>query len=156
MRLAAVFLLISSSLSAANRDFDRVVSTIESHYGVKRTKIPMMGVVNLVAKFSRPAGASEVHIATFENLPHGYGEGNDFDRLFHSLSTRDLQPMVQVHSRGNGASTYIAGGEAGKSARLLIVTLGRNEATVVEAKVSLELLQKIIENPEHAGKGFGW
>jgi hypothetical protein len=157
MRFVAMLLLASCGLAAADRDFDRVVAEIESRYGVKRTHIPMMGVANLVAKFAKPAGTSGFKIAIFENLDSSrrYGDGAGLDRFFDGLSGGELHPMIRVHSRQSGESTYIATGEAGKSTRVLIVTVGRNEATVVEVKVDPEVLQKMLASPEHADKMFG-
>jgi len=65
-----------------------------------------------------------------------------------------LQQLVRVHSRRNGESTYIFMGDAGKSTKLLIATFERNEATVVEVKVNVDTLLRMINQPEHAGKSF--
>ena len=63
-----------------------------------------------------------------------------------------LHSLVRVHSRANNESTYIFAGEAGRSTRMLIATFQRNEATVIEVKVSMETLLKMVESPERASK----
>jgi hypothetical protein len=148
-RLLAVLLLASSAAVGADREFDRMVKAIESHYGVKRMHIPLMGVANLFVKVARPAGASGFKLAIFENLDSapGYRDFADLDRFFDELSANGLRPLVRVQSRPNG--------EIGKSTRMLIATFQRNEATVIEAAVNTDLLLKTIAAPELASKTFG-
>lgn len=156
-RLLAVLLLASCSLFSADRDFDRVVAAVETHYGVKRMHIPLMGVANLFVKVARPAGASSFKLAIFENLNTAdrYGDSGDLERLFDDLSRRGLHPVVRVHSQRSGESTFICTGEVGKSTKLLIATFERNQATVIECQVNIDLLMKTIAAPELAGKTFG-
>jgi len=155
-RLPAVLLLASCSLFGADREFDRVVNAVESHYGVKRMHIPLMGVANLFVKVARPAGASSFKMAIFENLNSAdrYGDMADIERLFDELSASGLHPVVRTHSR-TGESTFIGTGEIGKSTRMLIATFERNQATVIECQVNIDLLMKTIASPESASKTFG-
>lgn len=156
-RLVAVLLLASCALFGADREFERIVTAVESHYGVKRTHIPLMGVANLFVKVACPAGAGSFRLAIFENLNSapGYGATADLDRFFDELSAGGLRPLLRVHSRRNGESTYICTGEAGKSTKMLIATFARNEATVIEVKVNIDTLMKTIAAPELASKTFG-
>jgi hypothetical protein len=119
--------------------------------------IPLMGVANLFVKVARPAGASSVKVAIFEDLQSapGYGDAADLDQLFDGLSASGLRPMVRVHSRHNAEATYICTEEVGKSVRMLVVTFSPNEATVVAATVDMETFVKTITSPELAGKTFG-
>ena len=156
-RLPAVLLLASWAGFGADREFDRIVTAVESRYGVKRTHIPLMGVANLFVKVARPAGASGFKLAIFENLnsARGYGDTADFDQLFDELSVGGLRPLVRVHSGRTGESTYICTGEIGKSTKMTIATFERNEATVIEVQVNIDLLMKTIAAPELVGKTFG-
>ena len=152
VRLLAL-LLTAASAAYPGSEFDRIVQAIESHYGTTRTHIPLMGMANLFVKVARPAGASGFKLAVFENLgsSKSYGEHDELDQFMRHLSGSGLHSLVRVHSRANGESTYIFAGEAGRSTRMLIATFQRNEATVVEVKVSMDTLLKMIESPEHAG-----
>ncbi len=156
-RLAALLLVTSFALCGADRDFERIVKAVESHYGVKRTHIPMMGAANLFLKVAHPAGAKSVQFALFEDLSsaRGYGDTGDLDKLFDELAAGGLRPVVRVHSRNNGESTYICTGEVGKSTKMLIATFEPREATVVEVEVNIETLMKTIGSPELAGRTFG-
>jgi hypothetical protein len=154
VRLLALLLTAASATYAAGSEFDRIVQAIESHYGTTRTRIPLMGVANLFVKVARPAGTSGFKLAVFENLGSSpsYGQHAELDQFMRHLSGSSLHSLVRVHSHANGESTYIFAGEAARSTRMLIATFQRNEATVVEVKVSMDTLLKMVESPEHAGK----
>ena len=154
VRLLALLLTAASATYAGESEFARIVQAIESHYGTTRTHIPLLGVANLFVKVARPAGTSGFKLAVFENLGSSpsYGEHAELDQFMHHLSGSGLRSLVRVHSRANGESTYIFAGEAGRSTRMLIATFQRNEATVVEVKVSMETLLKLVESPERASK----
>jgi hypothetical protein len=154
VRLLALLLTAASATYAAGSEFDRIVQAIESHYGATRTHIPFMGMANLFVNVAHPAGTSGFKLAVFENLGSSpaYGEHAELDQFMRHLSGSGLHSLVRVHSRANGESTYIFAGEAGRSTRMLIATFQRNEATVVEVKVSMDTLLKMVESPEHAGK----
>jgi hypothetical protein len=156
-RLPVVLLLASCALCAADREFERIARAVESHYGVTRTHIPLMGVANLFVKVARPAGTSGFKLALFENLnaARGYGDMSDLEQLFDELSAGGLKPLVRVHSRHGGESTYICTGEVGKSTKMLIATFERNEATVVEVQVNIDTLMSTLAAPELASKTFG-
>jgi len=156
-RLAAAGLLACCTLCGADRAFDRIVTAVESHYGVKRMHIPLMGVANLFVKVAHPAGARSVKIAIFENLNAGgrYGDPADLDSLFDDLAGEGLHPLVRTRSQRGGEATYIFTGETGKSTKMLIATFERDQATVLEAEVSVDLLMQTIAAPEAASKTFG-
>jgi len=151
-RLLALFLAAAGAAYTADHEFDRVVSAVEKHYGVKRTHIPLMGLANFVLKVSHPAGTSGVKIAVFEDLPSPSGpdELADLDRFMDQICAGRLHPLVVTRSRAAGESAYILTGEVGKSTQMLIATFERHEATVIEATVNIETLLKLLNSPETA------
>jgi len=151
-RLLALFLAAAGAAYSAGHEFDRVVSAVEKHYGVKRTHIPLMGLANFVLKVSHPAGTSGVKIAVFEDLPSPSGpdELADLDRFMDRICEGRLHPLVVTRSRAAGESAYILTGEVGKSTQMLIATFERHEATVIEATVNIETLLKLLNSPETA------
>jgi hypothetical protein len=155
-RLLALFLAAAGAANCADHEFDRVVSAVEKHYGVKRTHIPLLGLANFVVKVSHPAGTSGVKMAIFEDLPSPTGpdELADLDRFMDEVCAGSLHPMVVTRSRPAGESTYILTGEVGKSTRMLIATFEPHEATVIEVTVNIETLLKMIGSPETAHRLF--
>jgi hypothetical protein len=153
-RLLAAVLIVCTIAFAGDWEFDRIVNAIESQYGAKRTHIPFLGLANFAVKVVHPAGTSGFKLAVFEDLKSSREDQMELDRFMNGISSGGLQQLVRVHSRRNGESTYIFMGDAGKSTKLLIATFERNEATVVEVKVNVDTLLKMINQPEHAGKSF--
>ena len=153
-RLLAVFLAVSGAAFAGDWEFDHIVKAIESHYGVKRTHIPFMGLASFAIQIAHPAGTSGFKLAVFEDLKSSREDQMELDRFMNGMSGGGLQPLVRAHSRRNAESTYIFMGDEGKSTKVLIATFERNEATVVEVKVNMDTLLRIINQPEHAGKSF--
>jgi len=153
-RLLAGVLILCGIVFAGDWEFDHIVKAIESHYGVKRTHIPFMGLASFAIQIAHPAGTSGFKLAVFEDLKSSREDQVDLDRLMNSISGHGLQPLVRTHSRRNSESTYIFMGDEGKSTKVLIAAFERNEATVVEVKVNMDTLLKMINEPEHAGKSF--
>jgi len=151
-RLLALFLAAAGAAYGADREFDRAVKAIEHHYGVKHTRIPMLGMANLFVKVARPAGTSVFRLAVFEDLPapSNYRDRADLDGLMDEVCRGGLHALVATHSRRIGESTYILAGEIGKDSKLLIASFERHEATVIEVRVDMDTLLRMIASPaEH-------
>ena len=153
-RLLAAVLIVCGVVFAGDWEFDRIVNAIETHYGTKRTHIPFMGLANFAVMVTHPAGTSGFKLAVFEDLKSSREDQMELDRFMNSISGGGLQPLVRTHSRRNAESTYMFMGDEGKSTKVLIATFERNEATVVEVKVNMDTLLRMINQQEHAGKSF--
>jgi hypothetical protein len=156
-RLVVLLLVSVGAGFAGDWEFDHVVKAIESHYGTRRTHIPFLGLASFVVNVARPAGASGFKLAVFENLRSapGYRDGAELNGFMDNLPGSGLHRVVCARSRRNAEATYIYVGEAGNSTKMLIATINRDEATVIQVKVNIETLLKTIDAPERAGKGFG-
>ena len=156
-RFLAVLLVAAASGLAGDWDFDHVVKAIESHYGVKRVRIPFMGVANFALKMKHPGGASEFQLAVFQNLDSSpaYGDFADRDRLMRAVSGHGLRPLIAARSRRDAQSTYIFMDDTGKSTRLLIATFQRDGATVIQVKADGDTLLKALSDPEATAKSLG-
>ena len=149
-RFLAVLLVAAVSGLAGDGGFDQVVKAIESHYSVKRTHIPFLGVANVALKFKHPSGVGEFHLAIFENLDSSplYRDLADRDRFMRTFSGHGLHPMIAVRSRSSGESTYIYMADAGKYTAMLIATFQNGHATVVEVKTDAATLLRSLQDPE--------
>ena len=150
-RLLVVFLIACGAAAAADRDFDRVVKAIESHYGTRHANIPMMGLANFVAKVAHPAGTSSFHMALFDHLDTPVEERDEF---MDQVGSGSLHPLIRVHSNHDREATYILAADAGKTTRMLIAIFGRDAATVIEVKVNAEALRRTIERPDLTAQRF--
>jgi len=156
-RLPALFLAASVAALGAGHEFDDIVKAIERHYGTRRTHIPLMGVANLVTKVARPAGTSGFKLAIFEDL-RDRGDDDapwELDQFMSGLSHNGLHPMVRAHSRHGAEATYIYTGDVGRSTKIFIATFERNQATVIEVNVTMDVLLQLLQSPGHAAGMFG-
>jgi hypothetical protein len=155
--MLAGLLIAAGAAYGGDADFDRIVKTIESHYGTQRLHIPFMGVASLLVNVARPEGVSGFKLAVFQDLKSSpeYGEWKERDRFMDTVFVGEMHPLVRVHSRRNGDATYIFAEPAGKSTRVLVATFERDQATVVEVKVNMSTLVKAIEEPEGAAGALG-
>jgi hypothetical protein len=155
MRLLALFLAASAAAFGADRDFDRLVKAVESHFGVQRTHIPFLGTANFFVKAARPEGVSGFDLAVFENIrPLAWEDGQALDRMMAGASA-GLHPLVRVRSRRDREWTYIYTGDAGKATSMLIATFEGHQATIVEVRLSMDALVKALQEPRRAGREFG-
>lgn len=154
-RAAAILLAASAALWGAEREFDQVTKDIEQHYEIRRLHIPLMGLANFALKVGHPAGTSGLKLAIFKDLDESskYGDMADLDHLMQRAAAGSLHPLIRVRSQ-SGEATYIFTGDAGKSTRVLIATFHPREATVIEVRVNMDTLMKMVANPEGAGGMF--
>jgi hypothetical protein len=154
-RLLALFLTACGAACGAGNQFDRVVSAVEQHYHVKRTRIPLMGLTNLLVKVAHPVGTSGLKIAIFDELPEPtFDDRAELDRFMDSVRGH-YHPMVITRSRRAGESSYIFAGEVGKSTELLIANFEPHEASIIEVTVNMETLLQMIGSPDSAHRMFG-
>lgn len=156
-RLLAVLLVASVAGFAGDGGFDYVVKAIESHYSVKRTHIPLMGVANFALKMKHPGGTSEFQLAVFDGLDSSpaYRDLADRDRLMRTVAGIGLHPVIVTHSRRDAQSTYIFMADVGKSTVMLLATFQRDGATVIQVKADGSTLLKALEDPEGTAESLG-
>jgi hypothetical protein len=145
-RLLVIFLVVSSAGWGADWEFDRVVKAIEHQYGVRQTHVPLMGVANFFVKVVRPGGATGFKLAVFEDLRSDSQDEAELDRFMDRIDESDLHRLLRVHSR-DGESAYIYLGDLGRATKMLLVTFGRNEATVMQVNLNVDALLRMLNDP---------
>ncbi|HXR76110.1 MAG TPA: hypothetical protein VN737_09060 [Bryobacteraceae bacterium] len=138
--IAAIF----ASLLPAG-EFEWMVRQVSRESGVEPMHIPFFGLARFVVAVGHPAGATDLHLAVFENTEIA---PEHFARMIDSAAGSSWKPMIRVRSR-NGESTNIYLQQAGKQVRLLIGTLERNQSTLIEVRVKPEELIRFVDEHEH-------
>jgi len=141
------WILGAGILAAGDRDFDALVRGIESDYGVSRTRIPFMGMVNFFVKVSRPGGGRDLRLALFETA-----RLNSLDNDLEHRLAPGWRPFVRVISRGR-ETTAIYANPTGKHFKLLIAALEAHETTLVQVSVSQSALRAWLTDPIRQAKG---
>lgn len=149
MRIARFFIpaaaLLIPLLPLSASEFDWMVRQISYETGAKPLHIPFFGLARFVVHVGHPAGASDLHLAVFENthLPPVR-----FNQLLDRTAGAAWNPIVRVRSR-RGESTNIYAREEGKHLRLLICTSEPTETTLVEVRIQPDRLIEVVEEQRH-------
>jgi hypothetical protein len=143
--------------------FNDVVKIIEQFYHVKHQSIPLLARAGMKAvrtaarikggDYKRLAEAGSVRVAFFEDQNFdSRGQIATFKASMQTTLEENWSPMVQTLAPKNEEQTYIYIREAGDKFHVLIVTIERHEATVVQATVAPEILAQLMKDPEEMGK----
>src|SRR5215831_1307935 len=154
-----IALLVSPSFLALakGKGFKDVVKHIETTYGAKKVRIPLLGLANFAVKLVRPAGVKGFKLAVFEDQNFSAREGAaSFDAVMRQAYNKDWQPMVQVSSKRDGAShTFIYVKSSGKDVQFALAALDNREAVVLEVKFNPDAAARFLENPKIMGVSLG-
>lgn len=162
--VTAVMLALLSPLANAQntftpkgKGFNDVVKYIEKNYGVKKTKIPMLGLAKFAIWMIRPAGVKGFKLAVFEDQNFaGRPESIPFSQVMRQSFNKEWAPLVQINSKRDGFTrTFIYVRQTKKDVEFALAMLEEREAVVVQAKFNPDAAAKFLENPKIMGVSLG-
>jgi hypothetical protein len=146
---------------AKGDDFGDVVKLIEQFYHVKHEGIPLLARAGLktattVARISggrrrQIAEAGSVKVAYFEDQEFRWSGKYAGFKSSMNLVLGAWSPLIQATSPKEEAQTYIYLRDAGNKFNVMVVTIERREACVVQVNLSPENLAKLMRNPDEMG-----
>ena len=150
--LTFVLALIVFSTPAAARadDFDAVVRNVRAACGGRKVRIPFLGLAGFATRIVRPAGVKSFKLAVFEGLTKT-GDVSGLGAAIRQSLGPEWRPLVRVRGGRGAVQTHVYVRDAGDNLKLMIVTLGGEQATVIRAKVSPEALAKFARDPKVLG-----
>jgi VWFA-related protein len=142
---------------AKGKGFKDVVKHIETRYGAKKVRIPMLGLANFAVRLIRPAGVKGFKLAVFEDQNFSARPGAaSFDEVMREAYDKNWQPMIQISSKRDGAShTFIYVNSSGKDVQFALAVLEDREAVVLEARFNPDAAARFLENPKIMGVSLG-
>lgn len=144
--LVALLSVLTLGATPARANFDDIVRAVESRYRVHRTWIPMFGLVRFALWVARPAGVSDVQLATFEHAHVEDAAG--VAEIISRNAGEPMQPLVQTHSNRSGETTLIyAHPLGGDRVALLVFANDRSDTTLVRVVVSVEKAREAMNHP---------
>jgi hypothetical protein len=142
------FVLVTTvGCRAAERDFNSVVSGLESHYQVHAQKVPMMGMVSLIARVATHGGVKGLRIAEFEHITADADTEHLFSVVRSSLD-EGWQPFVTERSGHGGEQTVIFVRPCGDDMRMLIAEYDHSELSIVRLEMNGSELAKWARDPK--------
>ena len=170
-RSVATTLMIALALALpfsarADRDgFNDAVKAIEQFYHVKHQNIPLlarasMKAVKTAAKikggdYKKLAEAGSVRVAFFEDQTfNSHGQIATFKSAVQTALAAEWSALVQTLAPKDEEQTYVYVRDAGKNFHVLVITIEKNEATVVQATVAPQILADLLKTPDEMGKAL--
>jgi hypothetical protein len=149
--LAFVFF---SPLTAKADEFDAVVRNVRAVCGGKKVRIPFLGLAGLATRVMRPAGVKSFKLAVFEDVTRE-GDASGLGAAIGRSLGAEWRPVMRVRAGRGAEQTYVYVRDAGENVKLMIVTLGGDQATVIRVKVSPEALARFARDPKVLGIRIG-
>ncbi|MGD0729908.1 MAG: hypothetical protein ABR956_01505 [Terracidiphilus sp.] len=128
--------------------FDSVVSSIESRYHVRATRVPFLGLASLVARGATHGGVGSLHVAEIENFSEAV-DGDELNRLVEEELGAGWERMVRETSREGKEQTLIFSHPEGDRMGLFVVDLDQHEMDVVQVSVDPKHLNDDIGQYKH-------
>jgi hypothetical protein len=140
---------------ADDKSFSSVVKHIESQYNGKR-RGTYGGVTfgRFLVKIIKPAGVKNFKLVMFKTVdfPDGsLSRGMNFHAAVRSRINKEWTPLVQYSSPAERQWTYVYAHYLTNDVKVLVVTLQREQAFVVQTKFSPEKLIEFMNNPKIMG-----
>ena len=141
-----------------DREFNDIVRAISDEFRTRPMRIPLFGLVNAFTFVVRPAGTSHIDLAVFENLNTRHQDERDLEEAIQRAVGRGWTPFVQVHSRRHGSEDIVLVymRTEGHNCRLLVTSIERDEATVVQLRLNPEGIQRWISSPRESAHSSRW
>jgi hypothetical protein len=156
--LSAVFALAIPSFAGKDRQFNALVKAIETQYGLRHVRIPLVGFATFCLRMTGTPGTAGLKIAVFDDLRDRSAVSTDsFEQSVQAAMGSGWHPLVRARSRADGQVTLVYTNPDPKDLEVLIVWVGGDEATVVETKLKSSELWNWINHPQdtvdHEGDG---
>jgi hypothetical protein len=147
-------LLVSTGCSAADHDFESVVSGVEHQYSVHAQRVPLMGFVSVCAMLKTRGGVNDLKVAEFDNIPGM--NGTELDALLRSRLGNEWQPFVTETAGGNrnGDQSVILVRPNGSSLGMLVADYDHGELDLVGMELNGAALAKWLRNPEQQQSSY--
>ena len=163
--IATIICSPTSHTVARGDDFQTVVKMIEQFYHVKHQSIPFLARAGMKAtktaarikggEYRRLAEAGSVRIAFFEEQDFdSHGQMASFKTSMKSALEQDWSALVQTLAPKDEEQTYIYLRDAGQKFHVLVITIDRREATVVQATIAPGVLAMLLKDPNEMGKAL--
>lgn len=152
--LTFLFLILAFNVPTANAkggEYKKIVSHLKSNYKAKKVKIPLMFLARFAVSLVRPAGVKSFSITLFEDLKFSRETlDKEMQSAMRNSFGADWSPIFHVRSR-DGQQAYMYMREAGRSVKITLVTIDKEQAAVIRATFSPEKLAEFINNPKVFG-----
>ena len=149
--LTLAFTYAAPTADAKGGEYKAVVKHLKTKYKAKKVKIPLLWLARFAVSVVRPAGVKSFSVTLFEDLKFARETlDEEMQATMKNSFGADWSPILRVRSR-TGEQVYMYMREAGKSVKLAVVTIDKEQAAVVRATFNPEKFVDFINNPKIFG-----
>lgn len=149
--------------SAEGDGFNDAVKLIEQFYHVKHQSVPFLARAGMKAaktaaqirggEYKKLAEAGSARVVFFEEQTFdSHGQIASFRSELQKTLSANWSPFVQTLYPRTEEQDYIYLRDAGKNFYVLIITIEKHEATVLQVTVAPHILAQLLNDPEGMGK----
>jgi hypothetical protein len=157
-RIAAIGLtlaLLAGAALADDNSYGQVVKHIKSNYRAKQQGFfGMMMLARFAVKFIKPAGVKNFKLTMLRELDYSNGpapESQDFHAFLRSKVGPGWMPLVTYSAPRQQQWTYVYALQEKEDMKLLVVTVQKQDAVVLQAKFNPARLVEFMNNPQIMG-----
>jgi hypothetical protein len=140
---------------AGDESFSKVVKHIKSSYRAKQQGFfGAMMLARFAVKIIKPAGVKNFKVVLLRDLDYSEApspRNGQFHEFIQSKIDPRWTPLVQYSSPRENQWTYVFTTREKADVKLLVVTLQRKDAVVLQTKFSPEKLVEFMNNPQIMG-----
>lgn len=149
--LLLTFIVFAPAISAKSGEYEAIVRHLKTKYQAKKVKIPLMWLARFAVRVVRPAGVKSFSVTVFEDLKFSRETlDEEMQTAMRTSFRKDWSPILRVRSR-TGEQVYMYMRETGNSVKIALVTIDREQASVVRATFDPDKLADFINNPKIFG-----
>jgi hypothetical protein len=148
--ICAIALIVPFAVLASSGEggFDGVVHNIEHQYHVKASRIPLMGLVSLVARGASHGSVSGLHIAEFEDFSADV-DGQDLNRMVEEKLGPEWERVIRETSRRGNSQTLIYMRAEGNRMGMFVLDADGRDLNVVQMSVDPRHLEEEVRRYRH-------
>ena len=140
---------------AGDESFSKVVKHLKSSYRAKQQGFfGAMMLARFAVKIIKPAGVKNFKVVLLRDLDYSEApspRNGHFHEFIQSKIDPTWTPLVQYSSPRENQWTYVFTTREKSDVKLLVVTLQRKDAVVLQTKFSPEKLMEFMNNPQIMG-----
>ena len=146
------FAVSTAEAKTGGNEYKLIVNHLKTKYKAKKVKIPFIWLARAAVSIVRPAGIKSFSVTIFEDLKFSRETLDEEmqSAMRNSFGSAEWTSILRVRSR-TGEQVYMYMRESGKSVKLAVVTIDKEQAAVIRATVSPEKLAEFINDPKVFG-----
>jgi hypothetical protein len=153
--LGLMLTLLAGVALADDKSYSQVIQHIKSNYRAKQQGFfGMMMLARFAVKFIKPAGVKNFKLTMLRELDYANGpspENQDFHTFLRSKIGPEWMPLVTYSAPREQQWTYVYAAQEKDDMKLLVVTVQKKDAVVLQAKFNPSRLVEFMNNPQIMG-----